>query len=35
MLAQSGFLTVFNGPWNLEELSNEKRKRFVVNPGTG
>lgn len=29
------FFTVFNGPCDLREVSNERRKRFVVNLGNG
>ena len=29
------FFTIFNGPCDLKEVSNEKRKRFVVNLGNG
>ena len=30
-----GFRTVYNGPCDLKELSNERRKRFVVKLGNG
>jgi hypothetical protein len=29
------FFTIFSGPCDLKEISNEKRKRFVVNLGNG
>ena len=30
-----GFRTIFNGPCDLKELTNNQRKRFVVNLGNG